>query len=321
MHEQGFSFRRPGSYARARAMMADVLVEKSADPEKYRSNHRAGFSSWSDCWENASQGRPLSVDDMEKNYYTPEEFTYSLHHALAYSDKYVWMWPGVFNWWQGTVKTVDDKGEAVTRPLPQGYLDGLRRAHDPSISEPPRERKPNTYRNMTGKSQQGWADEATFGDLWKTHEFIADLPEEWKFRIDWDEVGEAKTWYRAEFDDSEWKSIKIKDFWENQVISPYDGQAWYRLSYTPPDSGTAGIYSRDKKLYLAFGGVSDEATVYVNGKERYASRYGENIRHKRFLIEVTDDLKQGRPAEIAVRVWNTGWCGGIWKNVKLVSAR
>ena len=96
---------------------------------------------------------------------------------------------------------------------------------------------------------------------------------------------------------------------------PYDGAAWYRLDYTPPE------LPADKRIYLAFGAVSEEAAVYVNGRQVYASRFGENIRHKRFLVDVTGMLQAARPCCLAVRVWNTGWCGGIWKNVKLVAEK
>lgn len=312
MHEQGFSFRVAGSYARARALMTDLNAERSYDPHRYRRHHRAGFSFWADCWENASQGRPFDLDTLDNNYYTPAEFAYSLHLALAYSDGYVWMWPGVIRWWDRTARTVGPDGKEVVRPLPQGYIDALEQAHARVLPEPPRDRKPNTYRVLEAHTQEGFSDESTFGDLWETHEFIADLPLEWRFRMDPDEEGETQGWHRPGFDDSDWSVLKIREFWEPQGFSPYDGAAWYRLGYMPPD------LPRDRRVYLAFGGVAEEATVYVNGRELYASRYGQNIRHQRFLVDVTDELKPSQTCPLAVRVWNTAWCGGIWKSVKLV---
>ncbi|GMU22844.1 MAG: hypothetical protein AMXMBFR13_29280 [Phycisphaerae bacterium] len=315
MHEQGFSFRVEGSYARARAMMTDLGAEWSYDPQRYRRNHRAGFSFWADCWENASQGRPFDLETLDNNYYTPAEFAYSLHKALAYSDGYVWMWPGVIKWWDRTAKTVDAEGKEVVKPLPQAYIDALKQAHAPSLPEPPRDRKPNTYRVLEAKTQEGFADESAFADLWKTHDQIADLPLEWRFQIDPDDKGESAGWHKPAFDHAGWQTVKIREFWEPQGYSPYDGAAWYRLDYTPPD------LPKDRRIYLAFGGVAEEATVYVNGRELYASRYGENIRHQRFLVDVTGELKPGQTSTLAVRVWNTGWCGGIWKNVKLVASK
>ncbi len=315
MHEQAFSNRVPGSYARQRALMTDLMPAESFDADRYRQHHRAGFSFWADCWENASQGRPFDTQQLDNNYYTPEEFAYSLHHALAYSDGYVWMWPGVMRWWDGTAKTLDDDGKAVQRRLPQGYIDALRIAHQASVPEPPRQRKPNTFRNLPAHTQEGFGDRETFDDLWNRFELIEDLPVRWRFHTDPDEHGEARGWQAADFDDRVWPTIKIREFWENQGYSPYDGAAWYRLDYAVPE------LPEGKRVCLTFGAVADEASVYVDGKLRYASRYGDNMRHKRFLVDVTDLLKPGRKCTIAVRVWNVNWCGGIWKNVKLIAAK
>ncbi len=304
MHEQSFSFRVPGSFARARTMMTDLMAEQSHDPDRYRRNHRVGFSYWADCWCNATQGRPLDVHNVDNNYYTPAEMAYSIHQALAYSDGYVWMWPGAFDWWAPSGKAP-----------PKEYLEALRLAHHPSVAAPPRSRKPNTYRVLSARTQEGWSDTATFADLTTAYKFLADLPERWRFQPDPDEVGTDRGWHRPGFDDRRWPLIRIREFWEVQGYSPYDGAAWYRLTYTPPP------IPPDRTIYLAFGAVSDEATVWVNGALRYRSPFGENIRHKRFLVDVTDHLRSARENSIAVRVWNTGWCGGIWKNVKLMAQR
>jgi len=312
MHEQSFSFRIPGSFARTRAMMKDLLVEESAYPDRYRANHRAGFSFWVDCWCNTGAGRPFYASDFQRNYYTPEEFAYSLHHALAYSDGYVWMWG--LDWWKRTVEVLDEEGNKVRVPLPREYYEALRVAHEPYVPEPPPRLLPNTFRNEPASTQQGWSDEETFADLWDSYEFVEDLPAAWRFHIDPDEVGEGGGWAAPGFDDSLWPTLQIREFWENQGYSPYDGQAWYRLAWTPPELPDG------KRVFIAFGGVADEASVFVDGRLLYASTYGENIRHDRFLVDVTDRIRPGVETCIAVRVWNTGWCGGIWKNVKLVVA-
>jgi len=316
MHEQSFSNRIPGSYARQRAIMTELMPEKSVVPEKYRRNHRGGFSFWADCWENASEGRPFDVKNFENNYYTPAEFAYSLHHALAYSDGYVWMWPGTMQWWKREAKTLDDEGNEVQRPLPQEYIDALRIAHQRSVPEPKRDRKPNTYRNMPAHTQEGYSDEATFEDMWDDYTFIEDLPAVWLFRSDPDEIGHKQGWQKPGLGEGDWTTIEIREFWENQGFSPYDGCAWYRLDYTVPQKLPA-----NRKIFLAFGAIADEASVFVNGKLLYASRYGDIMRHKRFLVDVTDHVEPGETAPIAVRAWNVNWCGGLWKNVKLVASK
>lgn len=93
------------------------------------------------------------------------------------------------------------------------------------------------------------------------------------------------------------------------------GLPFERKDFTAPE------LPRDKRFYLAFGGVSDEVCVHVNETKCYESPLGDNIRHERFLVDVTLHLKSGPGNCIAVRFWNTGWCGGIWKSVKLVSRK
>lgn len=313
MHEQSFSFRVPGSYTRARRMMTEIMPRRSRVPEAYRARHRAGFSVWADCWGGNGKGRAFDVSDFETNYYTPDELAFTIHHALAYSDGYVWMWPGAIRWWDRKVRTVDASGEEVDVALPPAYLDALRKAHEAELSEPPRDRKANTWRTMPAETQARWADKETFGDLWAEYTFVSDLPESWKFRIDPDQVGLDEGWAQPGYDAAAWRSIRIREFWENQGVSPYDGCAWYRAEFEAPPAAEA------QRLFLAFGAVADEATVFVNGRRVYESEPGENIRHERFLAEVTDVLEPGRTNHVAVRVWNVSWCGGIWKNVKLVA--
>jgi hypothetical protein len=42
-------------------------------------------------------------------------------------------------------------------------------------------------------------------------------------------------------------------------------------------------------------------------------------RPPRFLVEVTDVLREGERNLIAVRVLDMGWIGGIYANVKLIA--
>lgn len=316
MHEQSFSFRVPGSYARARRLMKEIVADHSAVPEKYRASHKAGFSFWVDCWGDNSKGRPFDVRDFETNYYTPAEMAYSLHSALAYSDRYVWMWPGAVNWWKGTVSTLDETAKEVTVPLPGEYARVLDKAREPDLPEPPRDRKPNLWRIESASTWKNWSDEEAFADLWDEYQFVADLPPNWRFKTDPDEIGRAENWADPELDDSNWAAIRIREFWEPQGYSPYDGQAWYRVEMDSPR-----IPGPNRGVFLAFGAVADEATVYVNGTEVFASIEGDNIRHRRFLADVSSVWKPGAKNQVTVRVWNVSWCGGIWKNVKLVIRR
>jgi len=82
-----------------------------------------------------------------------------------------------------------------------------------------------------------------------------DLSGEWKFST----FRESGVTY-PDFDDHNWKSILVPDYWENQGYPDYDGRAWYRKEFTIP----ASITKED--LYLSLGKVDDMDKVYLNGK-------------------------------------------------------
>jgi len=163
------------------------------------------------------------------------------------------------------------------------------------------------------ESLAGGSDKEAFGDLWDEFEFVCDLPIRWRFELDEARLGEQRGFHRPDFRDWDWPRIRIRDFWEAQGYAPYDGPAWYRVRLVPPALGSG------RRLYLAFGGVSDGTQVYVNGEKLPISADG--WRPPRFLVEVTGALREGEGNLIAVRVLDMGWVGGIYGNIKLVARR
>jgi hypothetical protein len=96
-------------------------------------------------------------------------------------------------------------------------------------------------------------------------------------------------------------------------LSPY---GWYRIKVDIPNS------AKSKKLFLAFGAVDEAAYVYVNGK---LAGFHDIDPHKgyieRFIVDVTRSIKPGEINSIAIKVKNMYGVGGIWRGVKLISAR
>ena len=60
-----------------------------------------------------------NVEDVSKNYFTPEAFEASVRGALATADEYVWIYTETLRWWS-------DKGGPVK--VPPAYAEALRRA-------------------------------------------------------------------------------------------------------------------------------------------------------------------------------------------------
>ena len=159
------------------------------------------------------------------------------------------------------------------------------------------------------------SDEAPFVDLWDQYKPVATLPAQWLLRLDPQDIGEQKTWYAPEVQTNDWRTVNIGQFWEKTLGQPYIGVGWYRVAVNVPELAAG------KRLYLAFGAVDEQAWVWVNGESAGAHAVGPQGWNRRFLIEVTEQLKPGHENVIAVRVHNSLAAGGIWKPVRIIARR
>ncbi|MBE9510177.1 MAG: beta galactosidase jelly roll domain-containing protein [Bacteroidetes bacterium] len=105
-----------------------------------------------------------------------------------------------------------------------------------------------------------------------------------------------------DFDDSDWKTIHVPDFWENQGYKFIDGIAWYRKEIIL----TKEQAQRDCELHL--GKIDDSDITWIN-EEQIGSTINEYNRFRNYPI-TTGLLKEGKNI-LAVRVEDTGGRGGI----------
>ena len=165
------------------------------------------------------------------------------------------------------------------------------------------------------------AAEAPFIDLWETYTPVLTLPATAKFSTDPKEVGQDQQWYASEFDDGAWQTIPVGEFWDKALNTQYTGVGWYRLRFEAP------AQAAEKKLFLAFGAVDEEAWVYLNGKlvgQHTRASTGKEILelwNERFLVDVTETMKPGQVNFLTVRVLNGRMAGGIWKPIRLIAAK
>jgi len=299
-----------------RAGITEKKLACSRVPEKYSRHLKVGFGIWPDAGNKA--GMSFDVNDLNHNYRTPDELAYTLHHALRYTDEYVWLWRGDIKWLEKKVSVIDDYGKFVHKPLPNGYVAALQRARQANLDLPTargyKEAKASMRGYINASDLPGWSDEEAFGDMWDEFEHICDLPLHWRFKLDPKETGFQNGWHEQSFDDARWPKIEIRQFWEHQgyAYRHYDGSAWYRTDLLVPE------LPQNKGIYLAFGAINDEASVYINGQPA-SSEVAQQGR--RFLIDVTDLLKSSERSIIAIQVSGKSGLGGIWKNVKLVAAK
>ena len=146
----------------------------------------------------------------------------------------------------------------------------------------------------------------TTGALAEDWKMILDLRGTWKF-----ELGDDKRWADPKLDDGKWQSIFVPAMWENEGFPGYDGFAWYRRTFTLPET------KEGSTLYLHLGYVDDVSEVYING--HYIGGYGSmppNYRESAYdqmeIYGVSEKIWNRKgPNVIAVRVYDDGRYGGI----------
>lgn len=133
------------------------------------------------------------------------------------------------------------------------------------------------------------------------------------------------------FNDSTWRRVDLPHDWSIENLpgktTPFDpdaisqvnggfttgGTGWYRKAFTVPASAA------NKRLQIQFDGVHSHAEVWVNGQSLGRHPYG----YTSFWYDITDKVKAGQPAVVAVQVQNEGvnsrWYtgSGIYRHVWL----
>ncbi len=305
-YEGAYSFRRHQQFREAYKTTREKMASFCSVPDRYRKHLRVGFGIWMDM-DFRRYGWDLR--DFERNYFTPDEFAYSVFCGLSVCDRYVWVYTEKPLWWTHT-------------RVPTAYRLALRRARGPMAIEDERYGR----RNIKGMppeaapraaAQPGYSDEDTFGDVAGKWDFVADLPRVWKFRTDPRGEGMAAKWYAPDADTSEWCDLEIAKFWDEQGVQ-HIGQAWYRITWETPQFAVPP----GGRAVLWFGAVDETAKVWVNGKLAGGHDEGADFGwDKRFAVDVTGKLLPGQTNVVAVQVGNAGLAGGIWKNVKLAVSK
>ena len=140
---------------------------------------------------------------------------------------------------------------------------------------------------------------------------------DWRFRADPTEVGAKDEWFKSSsYAETDWLPIQVPTFWEEtEAIGKLLGEGWYRVAFTMPAS------LQGRTLRLMFGGVDEQAWVYLNGRqigehsEKSEKKAFTALYDEPFIVEVpADQLKAGENV-LHVRVHNKVGAGGIWRPV------
>ncbi len=132
--------------------------------------------------------------------------------------------------------------------------------------------------------------------------FDIDISAGWKFTTDPKNQGVTDGWYAENYDDGNWKPIKVGEPWDIQGNNDYHGTVWYRQTVSLPSNLPDSIY-----LYL--GEVTGSYHLYVNGHE---IPHGELQWPQRLICNnISPFIKAGQENAIAIRINNQEGGGGI----------
>lgn len=141
-------------------------------------------------------------------------------------------------------------------------------------------------------------------------------------------TGDDRSWSQPGFNDSEWKTLKTTEPWDDQGYSNYDGYAWYRLHVVIPSSmREQSLWKDSLRVFLAKIDDADESFLNGNiiGKTGSfpadAQGYVSDWDAPREYHVGTNSgmINWNGDNVIAVRVYNGGGAGGIFGGIPSVS--
>lgn len=154
----------------------------------------------------------------------------------------------------------------------------------------------------------------------------------WKALTDKENLGEADGFYEIDFDDSDWKPIKVPGHWQEEGFPEYQGILWYRHKFQIPDE----LKQFFKIIRLRFAGVFYYCKIwlneeYVGDHEGYFDTFDFNItglldKENTLAVKVVCDEEKDRSSKRQITGVFSDWDasdplfnpGGIWNDVSLV---
>lgn len=284
----------------------------SAVPDLVRTRMQYAMAVWPGF--RSDTGDMWNPDTPEKNFFTPERLSHALHNAMAASDRFAWIWNGRDIWWPMSVPPKapgEQVGWGVLRRYPEVYRQALADSRQP---------RDLAWRPLS-PDRGSYTDTARPALCPRGKEVLAELPAEWWFKTEPDNVlfQYADTYSgwtnngRPNLDEAEagWNRLAVGRAWEEQGV-PYNGSAWYRVRCMPPAA------SEGRRLWLAFGGVANQASVFAAPVGMPMRRLGNGRDSAPFLVEATGAFLPGRETLVAIRVINPDGPGGILSAVTLL---
>ena len=130
---------------------------------------------------------------------------------------------------------------------------------------------------------------------------LVELPKDWKFQ-----TGDQPEFSNPDFDDRDWKSIKVGSYWEKQGYAGYNGIAWYRARVVIPSSIKSQALL--ETVCILLGKIDDADETYFNGKK--IGGLSEYNAQRTYLIPFSL-INWDKENTISIRVNDLGGDGGM----------
>lgn len=143
---------------------------------------------------------------------------------------------------------------------------------------------------------------------------LVDLQGMWQFQQVWGDKSIPK--------DHDWKKILVPSPWEHQGYPKYDGNAWYKRTFTISES----ILQKGEDLVLLMGKIDDFDRTYLNGnligKTNDGKSYGSSRSfEKKRVYRIPLELLKNGSNTIEVFVVDMGNIGGIYEGPVGITTR
>jgi sialate O-acetylesterase len=123
------------------------------------------------------------------------------------------------------------------------------------------------------------------------------------YQLDMGWAKDGKYWFDTDYDASEWSSMKLPTYWEDEGLGRINGVVWFRKGIDVPASMTG------KPARIELGAIVDSDNAYINGK--LVGTTGYQYPPRKYDVPA-DLLKEGKNI-IVIRVINTSGRGGFVK--------
>lgn len=150
-----------------------------------------------------------------------------------------------------------------------------------------------------------------------TRPYVIPLDGEWHFQEDPKEIGGREGWYRPGSIKARMGTVPLP--WEIAFpeLRQFKGTGWYERDFVIPAA------YRAKRIALATIGISDHATIWINGKPA-----GEHLGAQApFSLDITSLLRPGKTNSVTIRASDPAGafmdyeslilCSGLWQSIWL----